>query len=263
MTRGWLIALATALLLTLAPVPANAGGSADCDAFGLCGTGDSSGGGGGGGGNGGGGGGGGGKPKLPDCGSVNGYDSVPAGEDPAGWVEIACTEGGIRVLLWVRPGSGMSAVNPELVARSLLAQVQLEPIEIGLAPKGADAMALVGLPVWLWVDDPDRTTWGPATISAGGMTLTAQAESVVWTMGDGKKVSCGKGTEWKRGMGGGESPTCGHVYSRQGQYTVTATTHWMARWSGYGQSGSIPVLMSSSRPLDVGELQVIVTRGGE
>ena len=75
MTRGWLITLATTLLLTLSAVPAHAGGEAGCDRFGLCGTGDTSGGGGGGGGNGGGGGGGG-KPKLPDCGSVNGYDSV-------------------------------------------------------------------------------------------------------------------------------------------------------------------------------------------
>lgn len=256
MSTRWLTGIAALALVLLSPVPAYAGGSAGCSKFGLCGTGDSSGGGGGGGGNGGGGGGG--KPKLPECGNYPDGRMDPPEDDPTGWVQVRCLEGSLTLALWVEGG-----VSPEQVARSLLAQVQLEPIEIGLAPKGADAMALVGMPVWLWVDDPGRTTWGPASISAGGMTLTAQVESVVWDMGDGKKVSCGKGTEWKRGMGGGESPTCGHVYIRQGEYTVTATTHWVARWSGYGQSGSIPVLMSSSRPLDVGELQVIVTRGGK
>ena len=73
------------------------------------------------------------------------------------------------------------------------------------------------MPVWLWVNDPTPTTWGPATISAGGVTLTARVQSVTWDMGDGTTLTCGKGTEWKRGMGGNPSPTCGHTYDKQGQ----------------------------------------------
>ena len=172
------------------------------------------------------------------------------------WIQIKCQHEGRLLVLWADPRATAGQI-----ARSLLAEIQFEPVDIGLAPKGANAMALVGLPVWMWVDSPGRTTWGPTTVSAGGVSLTAQVESVVWDMGDGTNVSCGRGTVWKHGMGGSPSPTCGHAYKRQGDYTVLATSRWVARWSGYGQSGTIPFQLTSSRQLDVGEIQVIVTRG--
>lgn len=165
-------------------------------------------------------------------------------------------EGGLVLLFWVEP-----RVSPEQIARSLLDEMDLTPIDIGITPKGAGAMALVGLPVWLWVDDPSATTWGPKTISAGGVSMTARATRVVWDLGDGTEVSCGKGTEWTYGMGEKPSPTCGHTYSKQGRYTVRATSSWVARWSGYGQSGSFRFALTRSQRLEVGELQVIVTRG--
>ena len=127
--------------------------------------------------------------------------------------------------------------------------------------KGPDAMALVGLPVWLWVADPTRTSWGPATISAGGVTLTARVDSVTWSLGDGTVLSCGKGSVWKRGMGAKPSPTCGHTYTRRGVYPVSATTHWVARWSGHGQAGTVRLDLVSSRRLEVGEVQVNGTGG--
>lgn len=165
-------------------------------------------------------------------------------------------EGSLVLLFWVEPG-----VNPGQLARSLLDEMNLTPIDIGITPKGPDAMALVGLPVWLWVDDPSSTSWGPKTISAGGVTMTAKAHKVVWDLGDGAKVSCGKGTEWRYGVGEEPSPTCGHTYTEQGRYTVEATSYWTADWSGYGQSGSFAFELTRSQRLDVGELQVIVTSG--
>lgn len=198
-------------------------------------------------------------PEISDCSAFVGEasDDIPSDvENPEDYVQIACMEGDIAITLWVARGP-----NVGQIARSLLAQVQLRPIEIGLVPRGADAMTVVGMPVWLWVDEPSRTTWGPATISAGGVTLTARVHSVTWDMGDGTTFTCGKGTEWKRGMGGDPSPTCGHTYEEQGSYTIRARSHWVATWSGYGQSGTIPLTLSSSRQLDVGEVQVIVTDG--
>ncbi|MCW5950693.1 MAG: hypothetical protein KIT69_00260 [Propionibacteriaceae bacterium] len=200
-------------------------------------------------------------PRYPDCpepgkGIFEG-DGQPV---PEGWVRITCW--GTDIIgeglhqAWVEP-----RVDPERLARSLLAQVELKPIAIGLVPKDPAAMTVVGLPVWLWVDEPTRTTWGPATIAAGGVSLTATVESVTWEMGDGTTVKCGKGTEWKRGMGADPSPTCGHTYVKQGSYTIRARSHWVARWSGYGQSGTIPVTLSTTRQLDVGEIQVIATGG--
>lgn len=197
-----------------------------------------------------------GKPDLPVC--PPSKEAIPddGSNHPADWVRVRCMEGSLVLLFWVAPG-----VNPAQIARSLLDEMELTPIEIGITPKGPDAMALVGLPVWLWVDDPSSSTWGPRTISAGGVTMTARAHKVVWDLGDGTEVSCGKGTEWTYGVGQKPSPTCGHTYSKQGRYTVEATSYWTADWSGYGQSGSFAFELTRSQGLDVGELQVIVTSG--
>ena len=58
----------------------------------------------------------------------------------------------------------------------------------------------------------------------------------------------------------GQSPTCGHVYQLQGRYAVRAVAHWVADWHGYGESGTIRLDLNSTRLLQVGEIQVIVTR---
>ena len=196
------------------------------------------------------------KPDLPAC--PPSKDAIPddGSNHPADWVRVRCMEGSLVLLFWVAPG-----VNPAQLARSLLDEMELTPIDIGITPKGPNALALVGLPVWLWVDDPSSSTWGPKTIAAGGVTMTAKAHKVVWDLGDGDKVSCGKGTEWHYGVGEEPSPTCGHTYSEQGRYTVEATSYWTADWSGYGQSGSFAFELTRSQRLDVGELQVIVTSG--
>ena len=198
---------------------------------------------------------------LPECGEYpDGRMDPPPGE--SGWVQVRCMEGSLQLVLWVEG----AASSPEQIARSVLAQVTLRPIQIGLTPLDPDVMTVVGMPVWLWVDEPSQTTWGPATISAAGITLTAEVESVTWTMGDGARLRCGKGTPWRPSMENRDgsaqvSPTCGHMYERQGNYEVRARSNWVARWSGYGQSGTIPFSLSTTRVLRVGELQVIVTRG--
>lgn len=200
---------------------------------------------------------------LPECNQYpDGRMDPPPGE--SGWVQVRCTEGSLPLLLWIEG----AASSPQQIARSVLAQVTLRPVAIGLTPLDPDVMTVVGMPVWLWVDEPSETTWGPTTIRAAGITLTARVESVTWTMGDGTRLRCGKGTPWRPGLEGRDgsarkSPTCGHVYERQGDYTVRARANWVARWSGYGQSGEIPFSLSTTRTLRVGEVQVIVTRGGQ
>jgi len=173
----------------------------------------------------------------------------------AGWIHVTCMNRGDEMWMWMDPG-----VAAESLARTLLARLQLQPIAIGWTPLQAGAMGVVGLPTWLWVDNPGRVTWGPATISAGGVSLTARVESVTWDMGNGDEVRCAnKGTRWAKGMGAGPSPTCGYTFEKQGDFRVTATAHWVARWSGYGRSGVIPLSLSQERTLEVGEIQVIVT----
>jgi hypothetical protein len=173
----------------------------------------------------------------------------------AGWIHATCMDRGDESWIWLDPGA-----NAESIARTLLARLQLQPIRIGWTPTAPGGMGYVGVPTWLWVDQPSRLTWGPATISAAGVTLTARVEWVAWDMGNGVEVRCGsKGTPWAKGMGADPSPTCGYTYKQQGDYTVRATAHWVARWSGYGRSGVIPLSLSQERMLEVGEIQVIVT----
>jgi hypothetical protein len=206
------------------------------------------------------------KKVTPQCSAFAGPTVVaPAGTSPSdllpkdrpepGWVRVTCLLAGEEMWLWMDPG-----VNAETIARTLLARLQLEPVSIGWTPLRDGALGIVGVPTWLWVENPGRESWGPATISAAGVSLTAKVESVTWSMGNGDEVRCAnKGTPWRLGMGADPSPTCGYTYQKQGTYEVTATAHWLARWSGYGRSGSIPLSLSQERTLDVGEIQVIVT----
>jgi hypothetical protein len=202
---------------------------------------------------------------VPNCSAFAGGAVAPVGSGladlgmddaaHAGWIHVSCMDGGDEMWMWLDPGAAA-----ESIARTLLARLQLQPISMGWTPLRPGSMGIVGLPTWLWVDNPGRVTWGPATISAGGVSLTARVESVSWDMGNGDVVRCaGRGTPWARGMGDGPSPTCGYTYQRQGDFTVRATAHWVARWSGYGRSGVIPLDLSQERMLEVGEVQVIVT----
>jgi len=169
--------------------------------------------------------------------------------------------------VWVAPTEPV--VDPADLAQDALAQMEIRAGEIGMNPPAtADRMSIVGLQTWLWVADPDQHTVGPITrsVTAGTVTVTANAhlEKIVWDMGDDHPTTChGPGTPYDGGDG--ESPTCGHTYGRSsaqqpdGVYTVTATAHWVVDWTGGGQTGSIPVTVSRSAQVRVGEIQTLVT----
>ena len=54
------------------------------------------------------------------------------------------------------------------------------------------------------------------------------------------------------------SPDCGYRYTKQGTYTVTATSYWTINWSGIGESGVINQTYTSSVVVTIGELQTVV-----
>jgi hypothetical protein len=146
-------------------------------------------------------------------------------------------------------------VNPVIVVWRALASLNLRAVDMQIAPKplsvDGDSMGLVGLPVWLWVDET-AITWGPVTASASdgpvSVTVTARVERVEWAMGDGTVITCrGPGTRFDPDVYGVdvESPDCGHVYERvsrdpAGVYSVTATSYWVANWSSGADAGTIP-----------------------
>ena len=170
--------------------------------------------------------------------------------------------------VWV--GVGETLIDPVVLANRAIVAMDLDPITIGIVPEsGPDRVGLVGLPVWMWVDNQTEDTWGPITRSAAegpvSVSATASVSSIVWDMGDGTTVTCtGPGTPYADHYGKQDSPTCGHRYEKMstdqpdGAYQVTATSHWVVEWTGGGQSGTIELdLTTEPLPIRVGEAQVL------
>jgi len=150
------------------------------------------------------------------------------------------------------------------LAQEVADQMQIEPPQIGMT--GGGQMQLVGWPVWLWVQDPDTYTHAVTkSVDAGGVPLSATArfDKTVWDMGDGNQVECTQTTEYSSRYGGDPSPTCGYTYSEQSNkqpddvYTITVTAYWTVTWSGGGEFGTIPLDVSQSAQVKVGEMQVL------
>lgn len=196
------------------------------------------------------------------------------------WRKLAGWGGGIHWgaygLMWLAeaPGTGQPVVDPEAVAQSILDGMERQPVEIGMAPAplavDSDSMGLVGAPVWMWVADPGPHTWGPveesATVGGVTVTVTARAEHVRWSMGDGAEITCTTpGEPYRISYGVRDSPNCGHRYERtsRGQpgtaYDVSATTTWTAQWNAStGASGELEAgSLTSTAQVRIGERQVI------
>ena len=160
------------------------------------------------------------------------------------------------------PGVG-APPDPRALVRRAVAVMNLRAIRVGMVPEPAPGrIGVVGMPTWMWADQPDALTWGPVTrtAGAGGFTVTATAHvtKVVWSMGDGATVVCPTaGTPYRDEFGKQSSPDCGHTYEVEGRYTVRATSHWTVDWTGMGQSGSIPLTFSDTVPVTIGEAQVL------
>lgn len=153
--------------------------------------------------------------------------------------------------------------DPAVLARMAMARMTFKAIGVGLAPHpGAGYMGLVGMPNWMWVSDPNASTWGPqsktVTIGPYSVTATAKVDHMAWDMGDGQQVVCNNvGTVYDPSFGRADSPTCGHTYTQQGTYTVRATSYWTVAWTGLGQSGTIPLQLTQSSVVTIGEAQVL------
>jgi hypothetical protein len=156
--------------------------------------------------------------------------------------------------------------TPAEVAARAIAQITVGGPQIGTAPL-ATGHGLVGLPVWLWTAQT-QGTWGPipASDTEGGITVTAEANAqyVVWNMGDGHTVTCANPGSSYAGAPT-SSPTCGYRYvasSRNqpgGVYTVTATTHWQVAWQGGGEQGTLTTDVASTTTIRIDELEVLIS----
>jgi len=176
------------------------------------------------------------KPMHPDC--VVQADGV------------VCNDG--RSILDM---SGLS--SPGAAAQHVVASMELRFPEIGIVPEpGPTSVGLVGVQNWMWVNNPEifSTVSDSAAIGAWVIAVSGRVAWVDWDMGDGQVIRCtGPGTPYEDRYGLRRSPDCGHVYSVQGDYTVTATAHWVLHWSGGNESGTLTADQTASVPITIGE----------
>ena len=130
-----------------------------------------------------------------------------------------------------------------------------------------DRFGVVGLPTWLWVNEP----WdpiGPESESSGLITVEVMAfpRHVTWEMGDGSEpVVCeGPGVAWTRSMPE-DGTYCSHTYTSSSAdlageaYGLTATVEWYFEWwiNGASQGEFDAYNASTSFTYRVGEIQAI------
>ena len=186
------------------------------------------------------------------------------------WYRLACGAGfdqgmlgGPALPLWAPAGQPVPAIPPQVVAQQAESHLVLPVPAVAMSPA---AFQVVRVPTWLWVAG---AAWRPVTATAQvpgtAVTATATPVSVVWDLGDGAAVTCrGAGTPYRPGVGdpAAVSPDCGHTYlvssadQPDGVFTVTARVHWTVDWTGGGQQGVFPDLVSTtSRAVRVQEVQ--------
>lgn len=201
-------------------------------------------------------------------------DPQPAYDDPAyaefwkgrttGVLYLCYTGlGGSPGYVWF-PGAAELPPDPADLAERAVEQMNLSAIRIGIVPEARQGrVGLVGLPVWLWVDEPSDQTWGPisrtASLRGYSVTATAKVSHIRWEMGNGQVVSCSnRGTPYADKYGTQQSPTCGYPgYTKDGTYTVRATSYWDVTWTGMGQTGAMDFTFTRTAQITVGELQVV------
>ena len=155
----------------------------------------------------------------------------------------------------------------QTLVQQLIGTLQIPQPEVHIGPDPSLNKwnkAFVGYPLWLWPGDQDPLT---TRVSGGGLTITMDAElqGTVFTMGDGNRITCGYAQPWTEAVEPGtKSPTCGYRYQQPSgkdrTYTITATTHWDVAWTAAGHHGTIPITRTTTRQLPVGELQSIIVR---
>lgn len=246
---------------------------------------------------GGGGGGGGGAPALPAAGgggaprqlspseqAVVDLQEAAAGAPCTSLSPMACVPDAEPAA----PAAGPAAPAPRVdwlavargIANDAAASIGIEAIDIGIVPEDVEGrVGLVGMPTWMWVENPSPETIGPMqrVVTSGPVVVTLNATmlAVNWDMGDGGHVLCPGAlapfTPYTDVAGDAPSPTCGYRYRRSSltepgkQFEVTASSAWQVTWTATTPAGAtggvIPQARSSSTNIRIGENQVLVLPG--
>ena len=218
------------------------------------------------------------QPKSDDATPPEPPPSPPVAAFPVGtgWsqrpiqdIEGLLTEDGAE------PRNPTAEPSPEVLAQRAVRQLDLPALSIHTS---AGDGAVVGVPLWLWVDE-DAAFAEPlsatATAGAAQVTVEARFRRIDWSMGPrGAVVRCnGPGTPWTGQPG--PSPDCGYTYGRRslnertsgtGRWQVVATAVWSVTWSGFSAgapvTGEEELRIPATTTVLVGEIQVLVDGEG-
>lgn len=189
--------------------------------------------------------------------------------------DAASYPGAYQAPIWLDTPPGAPAeppITPAEAAAELYKRFQFNGVDIGIVPRpDADSQGSVGLPVWMWVNNPTQDTYGPwtqsDTIRGLAISGTAKVTSIDWSMGDGTVINCANpGSAYDTSYGIKSSPDCGYSYSRMskdqpgGRYAVTATSYWQFDWQAGGQTGTSTTTTQSVTQLNIGEMQTVITK---
>lgn len=185
------------------------------------------------------------------------------------WLQKVCEGvGAVEVGgLYLIPEGGL--VDVEALAEQARASIGIEAPTIRTSPE-AGGRLYVRIPTWLWLDGGWWHGY-EATASIGRVTATVTARPVrtSWSLGDGADLTCsGPGVAWQAGMAEGATD-CSHTYTSSsagragGTFELSATVVLEVTWtSNVGEGGTLaPISRSSSRSVDVGEIQAVGTGG--
>lgn len=218
------------------------------------------------------------KPGVPNDNRVRLTDDLPDDRSKWNWYEIMYyseTQSpcwGIddpneylecQIAPWVEAEDPTVTMTPEEAVESVVTHLDFVAAMPHLGPNRTHHSfpfdTAVGYPVWLWASGGTDSKSVSETAGGLNVSISIRLSSVVWELGDGTRIRCNKGIPWRLGTTAGRpSPTCGHVYTQPGAYTVVATSNWELTWAAGGESGTIDHSIPVRHPFEVGEIHVLV-----
>lgn len=157
-------------------------------------------------------------------------------------------------------------IDEAALARSAVAQLNLDPIGLGMAPKPnlADPNVLIGAPAYFWAEGGPPAI-GPlsTTVTEQGITITLNAtmDTVTYDAGDGATLTCTRDqiATPPTNMTLQGTPDCGHHWESSGTYTLTATSNWTITWQGPTQNGTFDYTLDNAIDVAVTDRPVNLT----
>lgn len=174
---------------------------------------------------------------------------------------VAPDDLGCKQSIWRDRFGSVPVVDISRAAAEAAASLEVPPPELMIGPDPSMnkwGVLAVGLPVWVWSDDP-----GPLSTSIEqdglGVSITADRGAVTIDWGDGTTSVCQTLTPRPVAIDPlTSSPDCGHTYLKKGDYTISATASWNASWQAAGSSGSATLSSASSYTLPIREFVSVV-----